>query len=396
MKITYFSYLYDIRGVSAGSANKAIGFIAGLNALNQKAKIFWRMDQPEDFKGESIRLKIRDDMKTRFSRFVHDPKRLLKNVRFMIEEYAILRHEKPQILLLRNELYIFSGSWIARLLHVPVVLEVDSPTAWEYRFRSGHDRIKLPILPEWIERWNWYHCRHIITISDVLKAYLIQQGLSEEKITVIPNGADPQKFKPGLKGRQIRDRFGIKDKVVIGWAGSLYGWSGLEHLLEMTKHVMSVRENVVFLFIGGGKNKQVMENTFDAGDRHKRIFTTGTVAYDDVPDFVDAMDIVIVPYPKFDFWYPSSMKLFEYMSASKPVVASAVDQVKDVIRDGENGLLFNPNNLDEFIKKVLLLVDNPILRRKLGQNARKTVLEKYTWTGHAKKMLELFKRVADH
>jgi glycosyltransferase involved in cell wall biosynthesis len=123
---------------------------------------------------------------------------------------------------------------------------------------------------------------------------------------------------------------------------------------------------------------------------------TGTVAYGDVPDYVDAMDIVIVPYPKLDFWYPSSMKLFEYMSSSKPVVASAVDQVKDVIRDGENGLLFNPNRLDEFVNKVLLLVDNPILRRKLGQNARKTVLEKYTWIDHAKKMVQLFERVVAH
>jgi len=393
MKITYFSYLYDIKGVSAGSANKAIGFIRGLNANGHKANIFWRMDQPEDYEGESVRLQVRQKLKTRFSRIVHDPKRILKNILYLVEEQKILRREKSQVLFLRNELYIFSAGLVAKWMHIPIVLEVDSPTAWEYRFRSGRNIFKLPILPEWIERWNWKISRSIITISDVLKKYLVEEGIPEDKITVIPNGADPEVFKPGLVGDCIRSRFGIRNQVVIGWAGSLYGWSGLERLLEMTRRMLRMRDDVVFLFIGGGKNRKIMESTFAPSDLDNRIFLTGTVPYYEIPRYIDAMDIVIVPYPKLDFWYPSSMKLFECMSSAKAVVASSVEQVKDIIVDGKNGFLFDPENIDECVRKVLLLADDPKLRKKMGQAARKTVMEKYTWIGHARKMEEVFLKV---
>jgi glycosyltransferase involved in cell wall biosynthesis len=391
LKITYFSYLYDIKGVSAGSANKAVGFIGGLNAIGHDATIFWQMDQPEDHEGESVRHQIRRELKSRLYRVIHDPKRILKNIPFFFREWAILRREKPDILFLRSELYVFSAALVARLMGIPIVLEVDSPVAYEYRHRSGRDIYKLPLLPEWIERWNWKCSRCFIAISDVLKAYMVEQGVRARHITVIPNGADPHRFHPGIGGKRVRSRLGIHSgAVVVGWAGSLFGWSGLENLLDMTKRILSSRKDVVFLFVGGGRNQQIIKNTFSPRDLNGRVFVTGTVSYDDVPLYIDAMDVVVVPYPRLDFWYPSSMKLFEYMSAGKALVASEVEQVKDVVQNGENGFLFNPDRPDTFTQKVLHLVDNRELRRKMGRNARKTVLEHYTWMKHAQKMELIF------
>lgn len=393
MKIIYFSYLYDIRGVSAGSANKAIGFMGALKARGHRAPIYWRSDQPEDYEGISGRLKLRHKLKMVLSRYVHDPKKLLKNAKYLVEEYRILKREKPDALFLRPELYGFSAVLLARFFHVPVVVEADAPTAFEHRYRSGRDKIRLGILPEWLERWNWKTGRHIIAISDVFKEYLTGQGIPPDRITVVPNGADPEKFRPGLRGKEIRKKLGIDRRVVIGWAGSLYGWSGLECLLEMAKRVLETRRDAVFLFVGGGKNRQIMESTFRPEDLNARVFLTGMLPYPEIPDYMDAMDVVIVPYPKIDFWYPSSMKLFEYMSSGKAVVASAVDQVKDVIRDGRNGFLFEPDNRDEFVRKVLQLVDDPVLCRKMGLAARKTVLENYSWDRHARKMERIFESV---
>jgi glycosyltransferase involved in cell wall biosynthesis len=391
LKITYFSYLYDIKGVSAGSANKAIGFIEGLNAIGHEATIFWRMDQPEDHEGESARYQIRKKLKSRLYRFIHDPKRILKNIPYFFHEWAILRREKPDILFLRSELYMFSAAMAALCLGIPVVLEVDSPVAYEYRHRSGRDIYKLPFLPEWIERWNWKRSRRFITISDVLKNFMVQQGVQAHSITVIPNGADPDRFRPGLDGGGIRSRLGIHDHaVVVGWAGSLFGWSGLENLLDMTKRVLSLRKNVVFLFVGGGQNQRIIQNTFSFPDMNDRVFCTGTVGYEEVPLYVDAMDVVVVPYPKLDFWYPSSMKLFEYMSAAKAVVASSVEQVRDVVREGENGLLYDPDRPEKFAQQVLRLVDNRGGREKMGREARKTVMHNYTWINHARRMERVF------
>jgi glycosyltransferase involved in cell wall biosynthesis len=392
MKITYFSYLYDIRGVSAGSANKAIGFIRGLNEQGHEATIYWRSVQPEDLAGGSIKYQLRDRLKKVLSRYVHDFRRWSANFRYYKEELTILQKDKPDILFLRSELYNWSAMRAARKLRIPVVLEVDCPTAFEHRYMSGRDKFKLGPLPEWIERWNWKHSKAIIAISSILRDYLIEQGVAPEKITVIPNGADPEQFKPGCADDGLRRRFPIKDRVVIGWVGSLVGWSGLEKLLKVACEVLAMRPQASFMFVGGGKNQQVIEQTFAAQDIGRRVFTTGTIPWDSVPAYVDLMDITIAPYPKLDFWYPSSMKVFEYMAAQKTVIASNVGQIGEVIQDGVNGLLFDPDDRDEFLQKVLLAVDSHEVRQAISQEARAEVLRKYTWYIHAGTMAELMKR----
>jgi glycosyltransferase involved in cell wall biosynthesis len=387
LKIVYFSYLYDIRGVSAGSANKAIGFLSGLRSLGHETVLCWRSPQPEDGQSGSLRRKVRGGMKRIFSRYVHDPKKIAMNIPWFFAELVILRREKPDVLFLRSELYNVSAMLAAKTLGIPVVLEVDCPTAYEHRRMVTLRRAIPPRIPEWFERWNWRECRAIITISDLLKQYMVERGVPARKITVVPNGADPNVFRPRAGAGAVRRRLGIPpDAVILGWIGSLVGWSGLENLLAVSRRILELRRSAVFLFVGGGRNEEAIRGAFRVEDIGKRVFMTGTVPYADVPRFLNPMDVVIVPYPKREFWYPSSMKLFEYMASAKAVVASAVPQVDEVIRDGENGFLFDPEDPGAMTAKILRLVDSPRLRRKLAVNGRSMVLKSYTWTGHAGKM----------
>jgi len=394
LKIVYFSYLYDIKGVSAGSANKALGFIGGLRRLGHDVRLYWRESQPEAFEGSSIRLRIRRRLKERLSKVVHDPNTILKNCFVYFKDLEILRREKPDLLFLRSELYNVSAQLAARRLGIPVVLEADSPTAYEHRHLSSFDIAALPVLPEWAERWNCKACRAVITISDVLKNHLVQSGVPASKITVVPNGADPDAFRPLPGAERVRSRLGIpKRAVVIGWMQSGWGLSGIQTWISVARRILGSRINAVFLFIGGGKNREALEKAFHGDLMGRRVFCTGTVPYGQVPSLVNAMDIVTVQYPKSEMWYPSSMKLFECMAAQKAVVASAVPQVDRVIRDGWNGFLFDPDDLDGFAGRILRLVDSPGLRRKLAANGRKTVLESYTWDRQAGKMEAVFRDV---
>jgi glycosyltransferase involved in cell wall biosynthesis len=396
LKIAYFSYLYDIKGISAGSANKALGFTDGLRSLGHDVSVHWLSVQPEDLEGDSIRLKIRGRLKKRFSSLVHDPKKLLGNLPGAVREYRILRSERPDALFLRNELYNFSAGFVARLLRIPVVLEVDCPAAFEHRKMALHKRLTPPLIPEAIERWNWKNSRAIITISDLLKEYMVRAGVPPEKITVVPNGADPGVFRPRAGAAETRRNLGIPgNAVVVGWIGSLFGWSGLENLLAISRRLLELRGGVVLLFVGGGRNREVIESHFRREDLGVRVFCTGTVPYGDVPRFLNVMDVVVVPYPRHPFWYPSSMKLFEYMSARKAVVASDVPQVRDVIRDGWNGFLFDPDDAGDFSGKVLRLADSAALRRRFAGRARRTILESYTWIGHARRMEAVFRDVLE-
>lgn len=394
MKIVYFSYLYDIKGISAGSANKALGFVGGLRQLGHTVSLYWRSIQPEDLEKEMVWYRLRARLKAKLSRYLHDPKKFFSNFPYAIKEYQILKKEKPDLLFLRNELYIVSAQCVARLLRIPVVLEVDCPTAYEHRYRVPLKRMVLPLFPEWTERWNWKMSKAIITISEVLRDYMVEDGVPLQKITVIPNGADPEMFKPLPGGNLLRQRFGIPERaIVIGWSGSLYGWSGLEQVLDVLKRILACREEVMVLFVGGGKNQEIIEQTFPPEMIGRRVFLTGTVSYSEVPQFLNIMDVVLVPYPKLEFWYPSSMKLFEYMACQKAVVASRVPQVDQVIQDYVNGLLYPAEDFGAMEEKLLQCIDSPLLRKRLGENARRTVLRNYTWLHHAKRMEEVFLNV---
>lgn len=392
MKITYFSYLYDVRGVSAGSANKAIGFIRGLNEIGHNAKVYWRSVQPQDITGTTLKFQLRDRLKRYFSRYLHDAKRLAENYKYYQEELKILADEKPDILLVRSNLYNFSALAAAQKLGVPVVVEADCPCAYEHRHMCGRDKLKLGSLPERIERWNWQNSDAIITITNNLKNFILQSGIDEKKVTVVPNGADPERFKPGTASASLRAQFPVEDKVVIGWIGS-WSWTGLENLLQVAKRILQERPQAVFLFVGGGQNQELVQRTFPASEIGRRVLMTGTINWDDVPPYVDLMDITIAPYPKLDFFYPSSMKVFEYMSAQKTVIASRIGQIAEVIQDGENGLLFNPEDMDDLAQKILVAIDDPLASKRMAAKARKDVLEKYTWTHQAQVMSAVFERV---
>ena len=163
----------------------------------------------------------------------------------------------------------------------------------------------------------------------------------------------------------------------------------------MTKNIIDSRKDTHFLFVGGGSNLDKFKEAFSKSDYLKYVSLPGTVPYSDVPKFLSVMDIVIAPYPKLEFWYPSSMKIFEYMSAGKAVVASAVGQINDIIQQKENGILFDPDEKNDMEKSVNLLLDNENLRKNLSINARSTILEKYTWKYHAQKMIDIFQEVID-
>jgi glycosyltransferase involved in cell wall biosynthesis len=97
------------------------------------------------------------------------------------------------------------------------------------------------------------------------------------------------------------------------------------------------------------------------------------------------MDVAVLPNSEA---FNSPMKLFEYMSMAKPVIAPRVPAIEEVICDGENGLLFEPGDLAGFCDAVGRLHDDAGLRRRVGRNARECVLSNHTWEGNARRMLQ--------
>lgn len=141
------------------------------------------------------------------------------------------------------------------------------------------------------------------------------------------------------------------------------------------------------MLIGSGPKKEQFEQTIKKKKMDDRVIITGYVSHQTIPQYLAAMDIVLAIYPPMKFFYFSPLKLFEYMAAGKPVIASDIGQISDIIEDSKNGILFDPKNLNELKKKAFKLIEDKQLRIEISKHARQTIVEQYTWN-HTINLLE--------
>jgi len=393
MKISYFNYIADVEGHGIGAINKSESFVNGLTKLGHTVHTNWleRDTQP------SLSGILKDDarlwVKERLRKYAYEPKMILKNLPLYYRERNILDAQKPDAILDRLNPFYFTGAALARARRLPLVVECDGPSLFEYLNFMGKENLNLTPILKRIQSYILGSADACLLISDELKTFFKTLGIDEEKLHVIPNGADPERFYPMPRHAEIASKYNLSGQTVVGWAGSLYGWSGIEKLVAMVKEVVANREDVSFLFLCGGENKRFFLQHFPQEEYGRRVILPGMIPYGQVNDYFSCMDIMLAPYPYQALWYASSMKIFEYMAAGKAVISSSIGQVNEIIDDGVNGFLVDPREPDELIEKVKFLIDEPALQKQAGQNARETILKQYTWDIQSQKMADVFELV---
>jgi len=127
---------------------------------------------------------------------------------------------------------------------------------------------------------------------------------------------------------------------------------------------------------------------------NKYVSFTGIVPQKESPKYLAACDILASPHiPNSDGtpFFGSPTKLFEYMAMGKGIVASNLDQIGEVLKDGETAILVKPGDVEDLAKGIQNLIDNPKLRKSVGESARKEVVKYYTWDKHVERILEKLK-----
>ena len=123
---------------------------------------------------------------------------------------------------------------------------------------------------------------------------------------------------------------------------------------------------------------------------------TGAIAHADVPEMLSIADIAVVPSAPVSASRGGTgapLKLFEYMAAGKPIVATALNQAAEVIQDGHNGLLVEAGDVHGFADAILTLLNDPVKRVRLGQNARQQAVEQYSWDEYTRRLEEIYLNV---
>jgi glycosyltransferase involved in cell wall biosynthesis len=185
------------------------------------------------------------------------------------------------------------------------------------------------------------------------------------------------------------------DELALGylqrWERIAVHRSAEDLLCQLMGRLPSARVRLVL--IGGGSElenvKRRMAEDARVGDK---VNFVGQVPHDEVPSYLAALDIALLPAHES---FTSPLKVFEYMAAAKPVVAPALPNIMEIIKDGETGLLFPPGNVEAMASHVLRLIAAPEQRRVLGEAARSEVLAKYTWEANARRLTQIAEEVLD-
>jgi glycosyltransferase involved in cell wall biosynthesis len=383
--------LWDIDGISAGSAIKAKEFIAALRRRGHIVHLEWRTPQPQ--KSLHISDNIRNGLKPHMQKYVREPRRLAGNFQYLVEEFRILKKQAPDIFFPRLTYDNFSCLLLSKWLNIPMVVEADCPPTHEWKSFFAQDAFRFGELSTKLEVATLNQADAVITQSDQLREYYVSLGIPAEKIVTIPNAADLNKFQPTAKDRALVDELELNNQIVIGWLGAGVSWTGRDIVCKTAELLLDEYPSICFLMLGSQENMEYFRNHFHSNGYADRIILPGFVSHDDIPRYLSCMDIVLAPYPKLDFFYASSMKLFEYMAAGKAIVATRIGQIAEVIQEGRNGFLYEADSFKEMYQKVKALILSSELRNKVSQNARKDVEGEWNWDRAAEKMEHVFEDV---
>jgi glycosyltransferase involved in cell wall biosynthesis len=286
----------------------------------------------------------------------------------------------------RYSLFSYAGIRLARELGVPHILEVNAPLAYEQEKMRG---LEMKHLASETERLIFRSTDRVVVVSRALREYVASCGVPEARLQVLPNAVDPQRFAAAKNQKLIRAQYGLADKCVIGFVGSLKPWHGTETLLAAFREVHAAAENTHLLIVGDGPAREELENYARANGLNGAVTFTGSVHHDDIPNYIAAMDIAVAPYKPYENFYYSPIKIFEYMIMSKPVVAGKIGQVEEIIKNNETGILFEPGNIRELAAALIKLTDDARLCHRLGEMARLWVLQERTWENNARQVLKI-------
>jgi len=286
---------------------------------------------------------------------------------------------RPTLVYERFSLFSAAGVRLAEERAVPSVLEVNAPLSRE---RDRHERLNAGSLTRRLEKHILGLATRIVVVSSVLKRYVRETGVPAERIRVVHNGVDAQRFSPdvapaGEPARELR----------IGFCGTLKPWHDLGVVMEALAQTDGL-ERAQLLVVGDGPAREDLARLARRLGIEPRVTWAGTRHEDEVPGLLATCDVLCVPAPGGDEHYFSPLKLLEGMALGLPVVATDAGDVAAVAGgDGPAALLVPPEDVTAMGAALLRLQDEPTLRRQLGRAGRARA-ERHTWDDVVRQSLE--------
>lgn len=317
----------------------------------------------------------------------------------MIRRWAA-QADRPSWIYQRYSLHQYAGVWAARHFRVPLVLEYNGSEVWiGQHWGNG---LRYPELAQEIEQLNLLQADLLVVVSEPLRLELEEIGVAAQRILVNPNGVDPQVYSPEVDGKGVRRRLGIDGSYVIGFIGTFGRWHGAPVLVEAFARVLKewnargLRQPLHLLMIGDGQTQVQCRDLARQLGIEGAVHFTGTVPQKDGPQWLAACDLLVAPHvpnPDGSPFFGSPTKVFEYMAMQKPIVASSLGQIGEVLTHWVSACLVEPGSVSSLTTGLLSVLDDPEAAMVMARRARQEVLTQYTWQAHVERIVLALERL---
>lgn len=284
------------------------------------------------------------------------------------------------------------GTVLSKILRKPLIVEVNGLIEDEAKLQGTYKDHKFTKnIRMKFRRYFYNSANKIVAVTAGIKEELQKTyHIPSDKIIVIPNGANTEIFRP-MDQNIVKKELGLdKETKYICFVGNLAPWQGVEYFVQTAPIVLKKVPEAKFLIVGEGAKLRELKSMVKKLKLEEKFLFTGSIPFEDVPKYINASDICVAPKKIIKSGY-SPLKLFEYMSCGKPVIATNTHGF-EILEYNNAGILINPENSDEFAETIVDLLLNEKLINVMGKNGRQVVINNYSWGNTAKHVVKVCKK----
>jgi PEP-CTERM/exosortase A-associated glycosyltransferase len=272
--------------------------------------------------------------------------------------------------------------WVARGGHLPVVYEMRA--LWEDAAvdhgttRHGSARYRLS---RRLETFVLRRASHVTTICEGLRREIVSRGVAPDRVTVIPNAVDVDEFAFGTAGSPaLRTSLGLDGARVIGFAGSFYGYEGLDLLIDAFAILAPRWPDLRALLVGGGPQEPALRGQVAARGLEDRVIFAGRVPHAEVQSYYGLIDVLAYPRRRMRLTeLVTPLKPLEAMAQGRMFVASDVGGHRELVRDKETGFLFKADDAAALARSLDAVLSDEASWPRIAAQARRFVETERTW-----------------
>jgi len=306
-----------------------------------------------------------------------------------IEKTDELINKKIMLVWQRHDLFPGPGRRLADRFGVPLVISVEAAIVWEAR-RWG---VKRPLWGKLLEKYSEARSLKradlVSCVTDEVREKVIKMGVPESKVIVSPNRVDSSIFHTDVDGREISEKYDLKNKKVLGWIGSFRKFHGLDAVVRAFKQVNNRHSDTVLMLVGDGLEYKTIKKLSKELGIEGKILMPGKQPFTSIPSFLVNFDICIVSANSKEGFHYSPLKLREYLAMGKPVIAPYAGNLPVLFKEDVDMVFYDPDNQEDLERKMNFLLEDIDLKKSISENARKHFETEGTWVFELKKVCRM-------